>query len=71
MEVPILILEDALIQQKEQLEQLNKKRIFHNNKQLKLIRKAQKNLKGFIDEIEKALNILKSHNKEITKQKKP
>ena len=59
METPILILEDALIQQKEQLKQLKKKRIFHNPKQEILVNKAINNVKVFIAEIEEALNILK------------
>lgn len=67
MEVPILILEDALRDQKEQLSK-SEKFIPKNDKQDKLKSTGIANLNGFIAEIEEAINILKSNERETVRK---
>lgn len=60
METPILILEDALLQQKKQICRLEIDSLdVRSENQLIMYQKAIDNLKGFIVEIETALKILK------------
>ena len=63
MELPILLLEDALLQQKEQLNDALRRNKDKTAQAYEFRLKAIKNLKCFIAELEEGISVLKNVNK--------